>query len=83
MRTLFEDPFAQSKSQFLGPSKIHGAYSDCIRAAKSHVTLVFAWFTPSPQLKDELFGMLERDVVLTLVTRPPKEAKSTQHVAAV
>ncbi len=70
---------AESRTVFLAPASIHAAYHKCITDSCARLTMVMPWFTPSPQLKDTLYGMLERGVSLTLVTRPPSEAKSRQH----
>ena len=69
----------ETKTEFLNPAEIHGAYSDCIDKAMDRLTMVMPWYTPSPQIRDQLFGMLGRDVALTLVTRPPAEAKNREH----
>ncbi len=74
---------ADAKTVFLGSARIHGTYDECIRGARSRLVMVIPWFTPSPQLKDTLFGMLERKVAFTLVTRPPSEARNPAHEAAL
>jgi hypothetical protein len=73
----------EPRTSFLKPAAIHGAYSSCISEAKDHLTIVMPWYTPSPQLRDEISGMLNRDIRFTLVTRPSSEAKSAEHDANI
>lgn len=70
---------AEGRTTFVKAAQIHGRYSEMIGAAKDRLTLVFPWFTASAQLKDQLIGALNRDVRLTVVTRPPEEARSLEH----
>ncbi len=71
----------ESKTDFLHPAEIHGAYSECLEGATEWLTMVMPWYTPSPQIRDQIFGMFGRDVALTLVTRPLSDEKDPEHKA--
>jgi hypothetical protein len=73
----------QVRTSFLKPGQIHGRYSEMMAAAKDCLVLVFPWMTLSAQLRDEITGLLARDIRLVVVTRPPEEARSAEHEEAL